>query len=299
MMNFRQIEVFRAVIRTGSMSAAGRLCGSSQPAVSRMIRHVEDRLKVPLFIRTGSALVPTREAMRLFEESGPLFEQLAAFQAAAGRLSEGSGRVFRVGASPSVAHALVPAMLRKLLGDWPALSFQLDTVSVEQAMDYLLLGRGEAAITVFPIEHLDIVGERLGAGRMVAAVPRGHRLDGQAQVSVADLVADRLVTFPEDTPHGLAIAQLLTAAKVGPRKTSYVRFAETAVALVAEGLGVALVDEFTVSPLTAPGVVILPLVETVELSVFLHRRKSARMTASGARFASIARNSLSPPGSSA
>ena len=70
----RQMEVFRAVMLTGSMNGAALLF-VSQPAVSRLIAHAEQSLGLQLFARDKGKLTPTPEAQRLFEEVGPLFEE--------------------------------------------------------------------------------------------------------------------------------------------------------------------------------------------------------------------------------
>ena len=71
----RQMEVFRAVMLTGSMNGAAKLLFVSQPAVSRLIAHAEQSLGLQLFARDKGKLTPTPEAQRLFEEVGPLFEE--------------------------------------------------------------------------------------------------------------------------------------------------------------------------------------------------------------------------------
>ena len=53
-MNLRQIEVFRAIMLTGGVSDAARSLNVSQPNVSRLLRHTEDRLGIKLFDRTSA-----------------------------------------------------------------------------------------------------------------------------------------------------------------------------------------------------------------------------------------------------
>ena len=64
MLNFRQIEVFRAIMLTRTMSAAARMLRSSQPGLSRMIKHLEGRLGFLLFDRVHGRLVPDRGSER-------------------------------------------------------------------------------------------------------------------------------------------------------------------------------------------------------------------------------------------
>ena len=63
--NHRQIEAFRAVFQTGSMTAAGALIGVTQPAISRLIRDLEGEIGWSLFDRSAGKLIPTPDAVAL------------------------------------------------------------------------------------------------------------------------------------------------------------------------------------------------------------------------------------------
>ncbi|MBC7077924.1 MAG: LysR family transcriptional regulator, partial [Synergistales bacterium] len=67
-MNLRQIEIFRAVMITGSISGASKLLFVSQPAVSRLLSHTELRMGLKLFERVKGRLYSTPEARSLFKE---------------------------------------------------------------------------------------------------------------------------------------------------------------------------------------------------------------------------------------
>ena len=75
-MRLRHIEVFNAVMQTGSVSAAARLINVTQPAVSRTLQHAELQLGFALFERARGRLTPTNEAMALFPHVEKLYEQL-------------------------------------------------------------------------------------------------------------------------------------------------------------------------------------------------------------------------------
>ena len=62
-MNFRQIEAFEAVMKTGSMTLAGKLLFITQPAVSRLIIELEQELGFKLFERKKNKLVRTDERL--------------------------------------------------------------------------------------------------------------------------------------------------------------------------------------------------------------------------------------------
>ena len=66
--NPRQVEAFRAVMLTGSVTAAANLMAVTQPAVSRLLRDLQELLRLQLFEKRGTGLVPTAAAMALFTE---------------------------------------------------------------------------------------------------------------------------------------------------------------------------------------------------------------------------------------
>jgi DNA-binding transcriptional LysR family regulator len=79
-MNVRQLEIFRAVVAFGGVANAATNLGISQPAISRMIKHTEEKLGFQLFKRMGRRLYPTDEAQWLYEEIDPLFASISSVQ---------------------------------------------------------------------------------------------------------------------------------------------------------------------------------------------------------------------------
>ncbi len=75
-MNARHLEVFRAIMRQGSLTAAAESLHVSQPAVSKVLRHFEAKIGYRLFERVGSRLVPTAEAHLLFHDADRIFREI-------------------------------------------------------------------------------------------------------------------------------------------------------------------------------------------------------------------------------
>ncbi|MGY8669090.1 LysR family transcriptional regulator, partial [Bradyrhizobium sp. UFLA05-109] len=69
----RQVEAFRTVMMTGGITAAADAMNVTQPAVSRLIRDLEEIVEITLFERVASRLVPTAEGTRLFREVERLY----------------------------------------------------------------------------------------------------------------------------------------------------------------------------------------------------------------------------------
>ena len=67
-MEIRQLEAFAAVISTGSVTAAGRMLGRSQPVIGRALQELEAELGYPLFNRIGPRVTPTEQGFQFYEE---------------------------------------------------------------------------------------------------------------------------------------------------------------------------------------------------------------------------------------
>jgi DNA-binding transcriptional LysR family regulator len=289
-LGLKQIEYFRAVMEAGTVSAAATLLSVSQPNVSRMIKYMEMRLGVALFERHKGRLHPTPEAAELFKEVQSLHLHLESLQEAARRIAAGETGRLRIGSSPSLGRFVIPRLVAKLRHELPALALKLDILSVAQVVEFVVFNEGDCACTIFPIEHPLIASEEFARGRLVCAVPPGHRLAARAMpLAARELAAEPLIGFPSHTPHGRVVEEFFTQAGVTPKFSTLVRFAETACALAEQDNGIALVDEFTVSGGVFPSLTILPLKYRRPFGICFHRLAAQPLSRAGARFRELLR----------
>lgn len=283
-LSLKQIEYFRAVVETGSISGAAALLNVSQPNVSRIVKHTESRLGMLLFQRTKGRLQPTPEALELFREVQLLHARLELLQDAVQRIAMGENRRFVVGASPSLGRSVVPSLLAPLRASYPALTVKLDILSVSQVVEYVAFGEGECACTLFPIEHPQLVSDVHASGRLVCVVPAGHPLESRAALDARDLAAEELIGFESATPHGRIVEAFFARAAVQPRFHTIVRFAESACALAEYGNGLALVDEFTIAGNAFPALRAIPVEAGRPFRIHLHRSARRPLSVVGERF---------------
>src|SRR5262245_31811929 len=98
----RQVEAFRSVMMTGGITAAAEAMNVTQPAVSRLIRDLEAAVRVPLFERQGTRLVPTPEASQLFREVERLYLGLDQIAQAADDIRQHKNIVLRIASVTSL-----------------------------------------------------------------------------------------------------------------------------------------------------------------------------------------------------
>jgi DNA-binding transcriptional LysR family regulator len=289
MLNFRQIEVFRAIMLTKTMSAAAQMLNASQPGLSRMIKHLEGRLGFMLFDRVHGRLVPTAEAHALFREIEHIHHSIENLDHIVARLGAGESLVFRLGASPSLSRGFAPELLRALLEVHPRLIIQFDVLSVEQIIDYLIVGLGEYALTVYAVDHPNLVSVHIGTTPLVAVLPSGHRLTAAGPLAIGELAAERMISFAPNTPHGCAIAEMTDKAGVTLDVSTQVRFAETACAFVARGLGVTIVDEQTARDSGFSGLIRVALRGAASMPIYIHRNGTVPRSKVSATFEKLCR----------
>jgi DNA-binding transcriptional LysR family regulator len=283
-LNFKQIECFRSLMLTGTVSGAASLMHVSQPNVSRMIKYMETRLGLTLFERRAGRLLPTREAHALFQETEPLHHHLAALDESVKRISRGEAGRFAVGTSPSLGRYVVPKVLAQLKAKYPTAELRVDVLSVSQVTDYLLFGQGECACTIFPVNHPNLESFAMSEGKLVCVTPKNHPLTRSKVLTARSLLQESLIGFDTATPHGAIVQQFFREAGAHPKFSATVRFAETACALVEQGLGIALVDEFTHAGPAFPNLAAVPVKTPSPFRIHLHRRPDHATSILGKEF---------------
>lgn len=159
LMNWNLIPTFLAVVDTGSLSAAGRSLGHSQPTVGRHIADLERQLGVVLFARGARGLVPTEAALRLAEKARPMQAAAADMDLfAQGRAVSLEGTV-RVTASEVVATYILPPILRDLLAAEPGMEVE---VVASNSTENLALREADIALRMVQPSQSELIVRKLG-----------------------------------------------------------------------------------------------------------------------------------------
>lgn len=186
------VRAFLAVADSGSLSAAARALGASQPTLGRQIRQIEDGLGVTLFTRqprglrlteTGAALLPHARRME------DAMRDIAL--TAAGRDEALSGTV-RLTASTVVAHHILPAIIADIRQAEPLIQIEL---VASDSSENLLYREADIAVRMYRSTQLDIVTHHLGDLRLGVFAARRY-LDRRGWPrDTADLMAHDLIGY--------------------------------------------------------------------------------------------------------
>ncbi|HYI85042.1 MAG TPA: LysR substrate-binding domain-containing protein, partial [Acetobacteraceae bacterium] len=127
-------------------------------------------------------------------------------ETAIGNLNSGKSGGLAFGSAPSVAQFVVARATVAIRRRFPDLYIDLNVLKIEEAVDYLLLERGEFVVMSSAIAHPSLDFAELGVGELVAAVPDDHALAGRARVSVRDLAGEPLIGVSPGDPYGAVVA---------------------------------------------------------------------------------------------
>ena len=277
-LTLRQVEVVRAVMIAGTIQGAANLLNVSAPGISRLIKHTEDGLGIRLFERRAGVFVPAQEAHSIFAMLEQVHRRMDNLNAAVGALQKGHDFTLSFASAPSIAQFIAARVITGLRQRFPDLDIDLDILKIEETLDYLLLEEGEVVIMSSPLDNPAVESIPICEGRIVAIMPEGHELAEKSAVSIRDLIRYPFIGVDPDDPYGRTLARPFLDAGLTPRHAMRGRFAQTIVSLVRHGLGVAVIDEFSVAEVYMPGLVRRPLVEPAVITAWSVQKRGRQLS---------------------
>ena len=250
-MNFRHIEVFFAMMTSGTVTEAARQLGVSQPSVTTTLQQTEKKLGLSLFRREGGRLVPTQEARILFEEAERAHEAMSAFSSVAANLKVEQGGHVRVAAVPSISLELLPDAIALFQQRHAGFNFSVSTLNTEEILQQLdqRVGTFHLGFTFGSQDDSGYSCRSICEADLFAVFPSAWEIPGQGHVALASLADLPYISGFDSTPAGQACRKLFAMANVEPRIVARIHTHHLAGHLVQRGLGYAVLDSVTVRAL--------------------------------------------------
>jgi DNA-binding transcriptional LysR family regulator len=246
-MRLRHIEVFSAIMRTGSAVGASRLLNVTQPSISKMLQHAELTLGFKLFERSKGKLVPTPEALRLKEELDSFDKQLLRIKQVVTELAVGSTSSLRIAATPAISHHVLPPIIKQWCHAYPASECVMNVSHTKEMVYALLLNEVDMGLTMQPVVHHNLISTPLSICKFYAIAPKGWWPKKLLSTPLApeELSNQPMVSIDLNSPLGSEIATWLADVSPPPRTRVSVQTLTLARALVEDGLGISVVDSYT------------------------------------------------------
>lgn len=259
-MELRHLRYFVAVADELHFGRAAEKLFIAQPALSQQIQHLERELGVRLLERSSRRVSLSAAGAVFLAEARAILARVAGATEAARRADRGELGRLGVGFVASATYAVLPDVLRRFRERFPDVELLLYELTAAEQADALREGTINVGFARPFLEDPALIVEPVARENFVVALPEGHSLAAGESVPLADLAAEPFILFPSSPKPSYAdtVYALCEGAGFTPQVAQEVREMQTAVSLIAAGLGVSLVPA-SVQNLRRLGVVYRPL----------------------------------------
>ncbi|WP_055554770.1 LysR family transcriptional regulator [Streptomyces sp. NBRC 110028] len=261
MIELKHLRTLNAVSRHGSISAAARELGYSQPAISQQIQAVERHLRTPVLIRGRRGIRLSEAGEVLVRHGEQMLRAMAAAEAEVEAVVGLRAATVRIASFDSAAGALLPQTFAAIKAEHPGVAFEMVEVTPEQALSMLREGKVDLAMVYHhemlgkSLDRLELTDEEILTPvldeRVHVALPPSHPLAARRWVEVADLAAETWIAGCPVCRSNLmnVCASAGFEPVIGFETDDYLALHQ----LAAQGLGIALVPELMHTVLPSRG----------------------------------------------
>ncbi len=239
-LNLRQIEAFKAVIEHGTVSAAAAMLHISQPAMSKLIAHLEADAALRLFDRAKGRLMPTEQGMRLYAEVDRIFSGVQQVENAVDAIHRQAQGRLAIGVMPALSGAFVQRVVTAFLQIHPGTYCVIESRSSQWIMESLVHRKLDVGFVNVQAGNPYVAAEPLMDHPSVCIMPRGHPLTAKRVIRPRDLADVPFVSFDPEGVTGQRIGAMLAEHGIRPNITLVANVSLTLCEFVASGAGVAL-----------------------------------------------------------
>lgn len=290
-MHLRYIELFHAVLTTGSITAAAKLLNISQPAASKALQHAEDRLGFALFSRVRGRLQPTPQALLIRDRVEKIIQDVHDLERLTKNMGQPGSSPLRVTCTPTLALTLLAGateLLRKAVPDVVAeLSTQHSVVMCES----LSLRETDIGLTLQDTGHQNLRQRVLCRGQVMVIAPPGWWPEAELSqpLPIEALANQPMIGITVRDALGSMLQSHLAKVNPAPRIAVSVQTYQLAHSLVAKGEGLALVDPFTARCGGMNSVQIRPLKPHLDVVLYAMHRPDNPLSPVQKRFLDLVR----------
>jgi len=274
-MDIQLLKVFFTTAQEGSISKAAQKLNFAQSNVTHKIQQLEADLQTPLFYRHNRGITLTPSGQILLSYAEKILHVIQEARLAVGDSAVPAGP-FHIGAVETTAAVRLPMLLTKYHSEYPAVDFSLITGSTEQHLHAVLHYELNGAFVAGPVEHPDLVQEKVIDEELVLITPVSH----SPVNSIQDVQERTILVFHSGCSFRAKLNQLLNEEGILPVKLMEFESFETIIGCVSAGLGISLLPRSIAAEPEQQGRIrchTIPGKHTIITTVFI-RRKDALIT---------------------
>lgn len=292
MINHRQIEAFNALMVMGSTVKAGELLGISQPAVSRLIKQLEIETQLRLFDRESGRMRPTREGLAFHREVDRAFLSLRRLELLAHEIRTYNQGQLRIGALPALGFSFIPKIVDAYSKENPKMLIKIETTSSAIIRDVVAGGQFDLGFVADEIDISGVLSERFAAPPVVCIMPLGHPLATKSIITPQDLEGQPFVSLSHVDRTRQRIDALFEKAGIRRNVVVETHFALSICQLVASGLGLGLINPYSLGGISPGQLVARPFVPRLSFHTLMIYPPDRTMSPAVIAFRNIAHRKI-------
>ncbi len=246
-MNLRQLEAFRATMRSGSITEAARMMNISQPSVSRLISDLEYSIGFELFLRSGRGLAPTIDANTFYHGVEGMFAGMGRLRELAETIRTTNEGVISIAAIQSIGLLELPRAVSSLYKRHKDIRFMIQLRNTPAILDAVQMKQFDLGIVGRQPDYEGVETLFKTKVRYVCLMPEDHDLVGQSgSVDLESLVdIEEFVTFGGTFPDEMMAMDPALSQKMQKRSRISATNLPVAAAMVRETGVLAIIDPFS------------------------------------------------------
>jgi DNA-binding transcriptional LysR family regulator len=191
--DFKHLSTFVAVAEELNFHRAAERLTMAQPAVSRIVLELEERLGVKLLDRTTRKVRLTEPGRYLLEEAQEILGRIGVAENTVRLLASGTKAILRIGYTTITGHSLVPEIAREFRQANPEVRLELTYLTSPAQRDKILQDEIDFGFIEGSFQSSEIESRRVATHRLVALLPPNHALAARRFLTIEDLAREQLV----------------------------------------------------------------------------------------------------------
>ncbi len=234
------LECFCALVETNSFAKAGDKIGRSQPAVSQRIKELEKRVGLSLYDRKKRC--PTTLGKRFYEAAKSYLRVHRRYNLLFNEIFKGRVTELKIGASDSFACYILPAVIKKILADYPTLQLSVITRNSAEIETLVVNGDVNLGVVTGPVELTELEQEIVYQTSLKIVVPKKLKVS-KSVLRLEELIDEPFISITPTTRTGKLIWDYMRFKKLYPKCVIDSGSFSVVMEYVSQGFGYSIVPE--------------------------------------------------------
>lgn len=292
-LRFRQLQAFHAIVETGTVTGAAEQLGISQPGISNLLSQLEAQTRLKLFERARGRLVPTPEASMLFQEVDTVVRGLDHVSQAVQDLQNTQAGQLQVASQHALSFGFMPRLIARFARERPDMSISFQSHYSTKIQEWVLSGLFEIGVCELPLVY-DALDSHIIRVETLLALPEDSPLAVHEELTPQLLDEQPFIVMGPDHMIHRRTREAFHNAGVRLRTRVHTHLFKNVLSFVQEGMGVAILDPFSLEYDSGGGIVTRRFRPTLLMDLAVVTSKARPLSALGQQFLDLLLEELRP-----